>query len=64
MLRPTEFRNLVSGQQKGPAAAFMRGVLRVAEVPYTIAVTARNRRYDRGAASIHSVEAPVISVGN
>src|SRR4029079_13811833 len=40
------------------------GVLRVAEVPYTIAVTVRNRRYDRGAAEIQNVGVPVITVGN
>src|SRR2546430_13721210 len=64
MLRPSEFRDLVSGRQKGLWAAVARGVLRVAEVPYTIAVTVRNRRYDRGAAKVHRVDVPVITVGN
>src|SRR5215210_4777957 len=64
MLRPSEFRDLVSGRRKGFLAALARGVLRVAEVPYTIAVTVRNRRYDRGAAEVHNVGVPVISVGN
>ncbi|HEX5470248.1 MAG TPA: tetraacyldisaccharide 4'-kinase [Lacipirellulaceae bacterium] len=63
MLRPSEFRDLVSGQRKGIAAACLRGVLRAAEVPYTLAMTARNRRYDR-ADSVHRISAPVISVGN
>ena len=45
-------------------AALTRGVLRVAEVPYTIAVTVRNRRYDRGAAEVHNVGVPIITVGN
>ena len=64
MLRPSEFRDLVSGRRKGLLAALARGVLRVAEVPYTLAVTMRNRRYDRGAAEVHNVGVPVISVGN
>jgi tetraacyldisaccharide 4'-kinase len=64
MLRPTEFRDLVSGRRKSLAAAFSRGVLRAAEVPYTLAVAARNRRYDRGATLVHNVCVPVISVGN
>src|SRR3977135_2038396 len=64
MLRPSEFRDLVSGRQKGLLAALTRGALRVAEVPYTIAVTIRNRRYDRGAADVHSVGVPIITVGN
>jgi tetraacyldisaccharide 4'-kinase len=64
MLRPSEFRDLVSGRQKGLLATLARGALRVAEMPYTVAVTIRNRRYDRGAAAIHRVDAPIITVGN
>ncbi len=64
MLRPTEFRDLVSGRRKGLAATFTRGVLRVAEMPYALAVSARNRRYDRGAHLTHRAGVPVISVGN
>jgi tetraacyldisaccharide 4'-kinase len=64
MLGPTEFRELVSGQRRGPAAAALRGLLRVAETPYSLAVRYRNRRYDRGRAEIHDVGVPVISVGN
>src|SRR5438046_879894 len=64
MLRPTEFRELVSGRRKGLAANCVRGFLRVAEAPYTLAVKVRNRRYDRNRASTHHVDVPVISVGN
>jgi tetraacyldisaccharide 4'-kinase len=64
MLRPSEFRDLVSGRRKGVLATLARGVLGIAEVPYTVAVTIRNRRYDRGAAEVHRVEVPVITVGN
>jgi tetraacyldisaccharide 4'-kinase len=45
-------------------ATLARGVLRIAEAPYTIAVTMRNRRYDRGAAEVHKVDLPIITVGN
>ena len=64
MLRPSEFRDLVSGRQKGLLASLARGALRVVEAPYTLAVSHRNRRYDRGAAEIVRVGVPVITVGN
>jgi tetraacyldisaccharide 4'-kinase len=64
MFGATEFRELISGQRRGAAAAMLRGVLRAAEVPYTIAVNWRNRRYDRGQAVVHRANVPVISVGN
>jgi tetraacyldisaccharide 4'-kinase len=64
MLRPSEFRDLVSGRRHGLAAAMMRGVLRIAELPYTFAVSQRNRRYDRGTAESYDVGVPVITVGN
>lgn len=55
---------LVSGRQRGVAAVLLRGALRAAETPYTLAVTLRNRRYDAGRAEILSVDVPVVSVGN
>jgi tetraacyldisaccharide 4'-kinase len=64
MLGPTDFRELVSGRRRGAGAATLRGMLRAAEVPYTVAVGWRNRRYDRGHATVHRVGEPVISVGN
>ena len=42
----------------------LRGVLRLAECFYAAAVRWRNRRYDRGAAAVHRVGVPVVSVGN
>jgi tetraacyldisaccharide 4'-kinase len=39
-------------------------VLRVAEVPYTVAVSIRNWRFDRGAAEVRNVDVPIITVGN
>jgi tetraacyldisaccharide 4'-kinase len=64
LLRPSQFRDLVSGRRRGFWAAVLRGGLAVAEVPYTWAVRRRNRRYDNGTAAIHRVAVPVISVGN
>jgi tetraacyldisaccharide 4'-kinase len=64
MLRPSEFRDLVSGRRTGLLATLARGALRVAEVPYTVAVTIRNGRYDRGTAEVHRVDVPIITVGN
>jgi tetraacyldisaccharide 4'-kinase len=46
------------------AAALVRSLLRVAEVPYTAAVRWRNRRYDRGRAGEQRAGVPVVSVGN
>ena len=64
MLRPSEFRELVSGRRRGAAATLLRAGLRCAEVPYTAAVRWRNRRYDAGGGAVHRVGVPVISVGN
>jgi tetraacyldisaccharide 4'-kinase len=64
MLNAAKFRDVVSGRWHGGRAAALRGVLRAAEVPYTLAVDWRNRRYDLGHAAVHRVTVPVISVGN
>jgi len=64
MLTPGEFSELVSGRRRGVGAALLRGVLRMAEGPYTLAVNWRNRRYDRGRAKVYRAEVPVVSVGN
>ncbi|MFO7901746.1 MAG: tetraacyldisaccharide 4'-kinase [Planctomycetota bacterium] len=61
---PTEFQALVSGRRRGLAAALLRGLLRVMEVPYTAAVELRNRGFDSGHRRVHRVGVPVISVGN
>jgi tetraacyldisaccharide 4'-kinase len=39
-------------------------VLRLAETPYALAMSWRNRRYDQGRAMIHRAAVPVVSVGN
>ncbi len=64
MLGPSEFRNLVSGRSRGAWATTTRGLLRAAEIPYTLAVSWRNRRFDHGRAAIRRVDVPVVSVGN
>lgn len=64
MFGPTEFRDLVSGRRGGVRAAALRLGLRLAETPYCWAVRWRNWRYDRGAAAVHRVGVPVLSVGN
>ena len=64
MLNPSQFRDLVSGRRRGPTAALMRLALRAAEGPYALAMRWRNRRYDTGAAAVHRVGVPVVSVGN
>ena len=64
MLSPLAFRDLVSGRRQGIAAAVLRGGLRLAEVFYAGAVRWRNRRYQSGAAVVHRMNVPVVSVGN
>jgi tetraacyldisaccharide 4'-kinase len=61
---PPFFRDLVSGRRSGLRAAILRGALRLAEVPYALAMSWRNRRYDQGRATIHRAGVPVVSVGN
>jgi len=64
MLSAGDFRALVSGARRGPRAAALRLGLRVAEIPYTLAVRWRNYGYDRGHLTTHRANVPVISVGN
>lgn len=64
LFSPSEFRELVSGRQKGAKATVLRVLLRLAETPYALAMRIRNRRYDRGSAESHEAGVPVISVGN
>jgi tetraacyldisaccharide 4'-kinase len=64
VLSPSEFRELVSGRRTGAKAIALRTALRVAEVPYALAMRLRNRRYARGRAPVHSAAVPVVSVGN
>lgn len=63
MLSEQEFLAVVSGQSRGLRAMALRGLLRIAEAPYTGVVQWRNRQFNRGR-NVHRVEVPVISVGN
>ncbi len=64
MFNPAGFRDLVSGRRRGAGASLLRGGLRIGETCYTTAIRWRNRRYDRGAAAVHRLGVPVVSVGN
>ena len=64
MFRPSDFRDLVSGRRRGAGGSRAARRLRLAESFYAAAVRWRNRRYDRGAAAVHRVGVPVVSVGN
>jgi tetraacyldisaccharide 4'-kinase len=64
MLDASAFRELVSGRRRGAGAALARGVLRAAEVPYSLGVRWRNRRYDRNDSAATRVSVPVVCVGN
>lgn len=64
VIDPATFDEMVSGRRRGLAAAGLRAALRVAEVPYSLAMRVRNRRYDTGRAEIHHVGVPVVCVGN
>ncbi len=64
MFGPSEFRAIVSGQRRGIGPALARAALRVLEIPYTVAVRWRNRRYDTGRCAVTRVDVPVVSVGN
>jgi tetraacyldisaccharide 4'-kinase len=55
---------LIRGEQRGLWAALQRGGLRLASVPYGLAVAMRNRLYDHGWKTCQRVPVPVISVGN
>ena len=54
----------MSGHRRGLGAAALRLGLSLAEIPYTLVVRWRNRRYDTGQATIQRVPIPVVSVGN
>ena len=63
-MNPDRFRDLVSGQSRGPRASLARIGLRLASIPYGWAIRLRNARYDHGTATIHRLPVPVICVGN
>ena len=64
MITPIDFHEIVSGRRQGTQAALLRALLRSLETPYAFATTVRNACYDGGILGIHSVDVPVVSVGN
>jgi tetraacyldisaccharide 4'-kinase len=64
MLNSAQFHEIISGRRCGPIAALARGLLRLVESPYSLAVCWRNRRYDRGSALVERGTVPVVCVGN
>jgi tetraacyldisaccharide 4'-kinase len=58
------FYDLVSGRTTGISAAMLRCGLRLLEVPYSAAMSVRNRFYDKQVLPIHRFAVPIISVGN
>lgn len=64
MIDGRRFYQIISGQQRGLWAGFLRAMLATAEIPYSWIIQARNRAYDRGTFRTFWVGVPVISVGN
>ena len=64
LFRPSHFHDLVSGRRRGLGASVLRGILRLGETGYAAAMRWRNRRFDRGRATVHRAPVPVVSVGN
>jgi tetraacyldisaccharide 4'-kinase len=58
------YLSLVRGEARGFWPALQRLGLRLASVPYGLAVRLRNLGYDRGWRAAHRAPVPVVSVGN
>lgn len=58
------FLEVMSGRRRGAGAGLLRATMRVGEIPYTLATSARNALYRTGALRAHRVDRPVICVGN
>ena len=59
-----DFRELISGQRHGFAAALLRTGLGVLEIPYATVVAARNFCYDNDLFRTRRPAIPIVSVGN
>lgn len=55
---------VMGGEARGVGTSLLRGALRIAEVPYSAAVTLRNRLFDGHLRRSHRLLVPVVSVGN
>jgi tetraacyldisaccharide 4'-kinase len=58
------WRDVVSGDRRGPLGAAVRAGLSLLEWPYSAAMAWRNARFDRTANAVERVGVPVISIGN
>ncbi|MHC4418875.1 MAG: tetraacyldisaccharide 4'-kinase [Planctomycetota bacterium] len=58
------FRKLISGKRTGLPAAFVRSLLAAAATVYSSVISLRNSLYSKGWSKTHTVDVPVISVGN
>ncbi len=58
------FYTLVSGRRRGIGPSLLRGLLRIASVPYGWGAGVRNRLFDWGWKPSERVTVPVVSVGN
>jgi tetraacyldisaccharide 4'-kinase len=63
-VRASDFYDLASGKRRGLGAALERALLRAAEAPYSLAMRVRNWAFDRHYKASHTLDVPVISVGN
>lgn len=64
LFNASEFREVVSGRRRGLAATALRGLLRLAEMPYAWEVRRRNLAFDTARRIPHRAGVPVVSVGN
>ena len=55
---------IISGRQRGPIAALLKGILWILTPVYRIATAIKNRKYSHRSASVTQVDVPVISIGN
>jgi tetraacyldisaccharide 4'-kinase len=58
------YPHLIGGEARGVVPALQRLALRLASVPYGMAVRLRNAAYQRGWLRVERVAIPVVSVGN
>lgn len=58
------YQRLLDGQRRDPLAFCLRGLLRLAEAPYRLAVSSRNRAFESGKREVFQAGVPVISIGN
>jgi tetraacyldisaccharide 4'-kinase len=63
-LNQEAYKKLISGQNKGIAAAFAQAILRLLSWGYAAIIGIRNLLYSKGWLKIHHVNVPVISIGN